>query len=1419
MNPSEPYHRPNIIFSQRSDPPYYRSQWNLNRYKNGPNNRNNSRWINNSMYNNNSNNCNTNSKYEKNETGRRRDNSVPPYSNESDRKSLSSQNITNTTETAKTERRSESTPAASNRVTVTEESKIVENVGVKNSTQNTATEKDKKKSDNVIPTQIRKLNEVRTSPRKRPPKKDSKNASKVTPSSAKAKNSPKTGSEISRKNPSGSNLGKDKDKIAVAESSEVNTKTNELKSTSENVTKSRENSLTVETRTDQVSTESTENNSLKLPPVVCAKQSDKVNKKILAVKPKTAKESCQAKSRDVSKGSKDKEKKPIDVKQSTKENKTDIEKEGDVVINISAVSGSSKSLQIETNESAINTVNVRIEAEEIIAAPVPEIPCIEIDLNTSDSSENREGIDEEISNLECKVSPIKEPSDKPRISIIPLSRLIRNELIELTDDSSVAELEDAPAPVIATSTPTKRVCRPNLVKRRRQISTCSNSSGTTENLIEKVAGMDKFGIKQVINNSGTRFDEALKAQARKRLREEIRKQLKSMNLEAAKDSEDVNFVPDDIVDAICIPDIVLEEIRKAFGIEIFYKKDAQPSDNPLDESAANVVEIAVGEGGNVTAINASPPLQESLVETTSTAVQPVVESVADNAKKDAAKETTTQNEVGQTMQNEVAQTMQNEVGQTAPQPTHSCHNEQAVIEDQKDPKLTETVKAPTAAEGEKKPTEKLTKKHQSSTSRKHSRKKTLKDVILVESSSSSSSTSSSSSSSSSSSDSESETSARSVSSSVKRRRLKLRVDAQNVVESFEKLILPSISESLKARYRNKFSNSTYTRLHFISCICTSEYNTRKFTKPEIAKIQSNLKSEDRTVALEFLMREIVSVFNKQKEAAKRERGSNRTRKETESSPDKPQSSRAQAEDMSRRYDAGGDKANGISKQQAVKGSSSSSRSRSGSGSGSSNKKSANAAEKNDVGKNYVQSQRTPVPSPTKNPHQSVNSQALMNTSASDGVRRKSAGNAKTADEAAAAAGGGRRKTSADTAAETRNNLHEMSNTTNQEDSNGKSLASATTRQQLPTTTSTTITTTNAEGIATAYEQQLHNSIFESANTAAPLNESSSSIGLHSPPANRSLLDNKLSGSGASNLLTGFEHSINGLFGMPSVPSLISSTLFPNVDLEALRQRNILGEFVVNNLREYDMKLMELHKRKMFIEEMILKLQRDKMEVDMQTMQLQNEKFFLLNTAMTAAASELPKREAAAAAAAARTSSLSPPGASTAPHLDAQPSQQELPNGNARTMQSTNANQRKRKANDNIGSNAKRKRGPRKRGGAAAAKKRANKSKLPTETVQMPTPTATQKTPAVGAATRERFRVQSFQIWNRLSPMTQLHLYERWLVATGEDGRLYQFCAKTLKMEKEFAKHSENITHSYLCCEKKVLYTTSLDGYLKKTSLE
>ncbi|XP_067614854.1 probable serine/threonine-protein kinase tsuA [Eurosta solidaginis] len=104
-------------------------------------------------------------------------------------------------------------------------------------------------------------------------------------------------------------------------------------------------------------------------------------------------------------------------------------------------------------------------------------------------------------------------------------------------------------------------------------------------------------------------------------------------------------------------------------------------------------------------------------------------------------------------------------------------------------------------------------------------------------------------------------------------------------------------------------------------------------------------------------------------------------------------------------------------------------------------------------------------------------------------------------------------------------------------------------------------------------------------------------------------------------------TLNNFWPLSGVtPLMISDTLFPNVDLDALRKKNILDEFVVNNLRGLHFKLMEMHKRKMFVEEMILKLQKDKMDIDMQTMQLQNEKFLLLNTAMTAASIELPKHE-------------------------------------------------------------------------------------------------------------------------------------------------------------------------------------------------
>ncbi|XP_039952223.1 FK506-binding protein 5 isoform X2 [Bactrocera tryoni] len=1436
QTPSDTY------FSLRSDQsPYYSTQWNQNRYNNGPNNRNSNHWTNDYNYNN----YNLNSNYWQNDLGRRKDNTSSPYGNEVDRRTFNTQRKDSNTPTAsRTEKRADLTSTVNNRNT----SESPNDTGkTLTNTTHTSNETDSEKIEKPKSTENSKAvekprrNAVRSSPRKKVSKTKPLNVKDITEDKSKTE---KKSSSNSVKKKTTDDIAEDSREDSVTEDKgetegienftasvcsqiekckeQNTTKTVKQNKTLESSDNKKEKSKTIENIADQVCRESEKNRSINKGSKICDDISDKtraepsidLNKDIAKVqttensaevsKDETTnlrfKITKQAKNTNFDK-TKQKSKPlqqttiqktiPSDISRSLEqEKKTEIsDKKQETDESITFISESlleQKDRQIDDN---INSIVVSSCDVNITETTTTDVPCIDNDLNASDISENREIIDEEISRLVCRVSPIEKTNPKkPKISIIPLSRLIRNELIELTDDSSVTEIEDVPPVTLATFTPNKRICRPNLVKRRRKISTCSNSSGTTENLIEKVAGMDKFGIKQVINSCGTRFDEALKAQARKRLREEIRRQLKSMNLETAKDDESANFVPDDIVDAICIPDIVLEEIRKAFGIEIFCNKSTDAlQDAALDIIVSNKQEQATtsnqatGEESTPMTIVAAP-LQESIVETSTATVQPIPDSV--DATENVAEDDTT---------------LQNEKVSVEPEKVSETNVENA------SPKVAETAN-PTTKETENISNEKKARRRRIPMGRKSSRKKVNKDVIRVDSSSSSSSSSTSSSSSSS--DTESESSDKSTSSSVKRRRLKLRVDAQNIVESFEKLLLPNLSENLKSRYHNKFSNSTYTRLHFISCICTSEYNTKKFTKPEIAKIQSNLKSEDRTVALEFLMREIVNVFNKQKEAAKKERSSNRLRKSTETA-DKPHASETPTVETSRPHEAndGGifvDKANGISTV-AVK-----------STSGNSIRKSANAAEKVDSAKNCMQSKprsTTPSTTPTKHQHQSVNGQTLMSKRAEDGGRAKSAGNAEATDNAV----GERHKTGVNTHSEACNNSFEINNTTNQEDA----LASVTTRQ--PPTATTTC------GSGASNEQGSRNIAFESINSRTHLSESSCCSELQSPTNLRSLqrdhlFDNKISSNGGS--LIGYENGITGLCGISSIPTLMPSSLFPNVDLEALRQKNILGEFVVNNLREFDMKLMELHKRKMFIEEMILKLQKDKMEVDMQTMQLQNEKFLLLNTAMTAAASELPTRDTARTTPVSQNTETTPNTPGTSLRTTARGIQTNLPN------------QRKRRSNGSNAPAVKRKRGPRKRGGVRKSGGARNVGKQPKSQTDAANAAAIGETPAMGEGEASPCTAisdleQAFSdieppfdgvdmpvsTINVRSSLTQVHLYERWLVATGEDGRLYQFNAKTLKLEKEFSKHSEAITHSYLCREKKMLYTTSLDGYMKKTSLE
>uniref|UniRef100_T1PDX9 YWTD domain protein n=1 Tax=Musca domestica TaxID=7370 RepID=T1PDX9_MUSDO len=73
--------------------------------------------------------------------------------------------------------------------------------------------------------------------------------------------------------------------------------------------------------------------------------------------------------------------------------------------------------------------------------------------------------------------------------------------------------------------------------------------------------------------------------------------------------------------------------------------------------------------------------------------------------------------------------------------------------------------------------------------------------------------------------------------------------------------------------------------------------------------------------------------------------------------------------------------------------------------------------------------------------------------------------------------------------------------------------------------------------------------------------------------------------------------------------------------------------------------------------------------------------------------------------------------------------------------------------------------------------------------------------------------------NLQSPIAQIRIYQNSILASTEDGKIFMFNASTLELVNTFNKHTEAITQMYLCEDKGYLFTTSLDGYMKKSLLE
>lgn len=479
---------------------------------------------------------------------------------------------------------------------------------------------------------------------------------------------------------------------------------------------------------------------------------------------------------------------------------------------------------------------------------------------------------------EVQKKPTKSSSEKepqavslqtyPQIQVRPLTELLKQEILAVTQEKR--EAGGAPSPnggiVQSTSRSATHLRRPTV------------SSHGEASITDRLASMDKEGLKYIINNSDTIYNEHLKQQARRRLREEIRRQLKDIELDQPKDQPAKELVEDEIVDAIKLPQILLQEIEKCFGLELSVqeKQGEQEEQQELEQEQVGQV-------------------QEQQLEQ-----QPVGQEQQEQEQQQEEHQVVQEQQQLEQEQLELEQEQElleqkpninNIIKEENDQPIAHMAKESSTdlmrrleVAEQSNKAMAGNITAATP-----------TTQKQSVESRKRNLQKQQQEQIAVEaqtnlmaikkeiqkdSNSNSPITyivlSSSEDEDDDEKDEELEMEAqRKLQKELEQEKeeqsdhsnsSRLKEDAEKVVDSFEKLLLPQLKESLAERYRSSHSTSLQSRLLFISCVVTSERNTQQtFSKIEVAKMQQNLKSSDNRLGIEFLQREIANVVNQFKQ--------------------------------------------------------------------------------------------------------------------------------------------------------------------------------------------------------------------------------------------------------------------------------------------------------------------------------------------------------------------------------------------------------------------------------------------------------------------------------------------------------------------------------------------------------------------------
>ncbi|XP_055639709.1 titin homolog isoform X2 [Toxorhynchites rutilus septentrionalis] len=154
-----------------------------------------------------------------------------------------------------------------------------------------------------------------------------------------------------------------------------------------------------------------------------------------------------------------------------------------------------------------------------------------------------------------------------------------NELIKLIEDEAFKMMTDADQPSCSTSSQNNNsensvtatnVAEPNQNPERRMTIERS-AEQVTRKLINQLTTMNKYSLKQMINNPDSKYETALKTHARQKLRAEVRRQLRNFSLSESTAQVKTNcgmLEPDECVDSDKIPDALLEQIGKVLDLNL-----------------------------------------------------------------------------------------------------------------------------------------------------------------------------------------------------------------------------------------------------------------------------------------------------------------------------------------------------------------------------------------------------------------------------------------------------------------------------------------------------------------------------------------------------------------------------------------------------------------------------------------------------------------------------------------------------------------------------------------------------------------------------------------------------------------------------------------------------------------------------------